>query len=172
MDASVNLLETHHLDDLIITAQLVSSTHSQLAPYWSHIGTNTNYLALPSICRAASLGPEDGALHRPVPEQAPALPQIKKQDSRPSVPLPTRRRDPRSRRGHHQDVVAADLQASQTRPSRDFSEPAWAGLSRSMSEGAAAAQPWITKSPNTQVRRPTAPATRIPLRIQAVVCML
>ena len=163
----------HLFDGSLIPSQPLLVMHSQTVHCWSHKGTNTNCLDLPLNCRAASLGPEDGALHRPVPRQAPPLPQIKRQDVRPSAPPPTRRRDPRSRRGYHQDEDAANVQAAPTRPSRDYSEPVWGGLSRSMSDGAAA-QAWRTESPDSQVCNPSPlqSLTRTPLRMQAAVSML
>ncbi|KAL3153087.1 hypothetical protein ABBQ38_012105 [Trebouxia sp. C0009 RCD-2024] len=101
------------------------------------------------FCRAASLGPDDGALHRPAPRQA-SLAQHRREDCRPSAAPTTRRRDPRGKRGHYQRHEAADAHMSQMRSSHDVSEAGWGNLSRSMSEGTAA-QVWAGKSPNSQV---------------------
>ena len=105
------------------------------------------------VCRAASLGPDDGALHRPASRQLPPA-QSKREDSRPSAALLTHKRDPRGKQGqrqHHQGPEAADAHTSQLQSSQGNNEPGWGGLSRSMSDGALAAHASLGQSPNTQV---------------------
>lgn len=102
------------------------------------------------VCRATSLGPDEGALHRPAPRQAPPA-QSRREDTRPSAARITRKRDPRGKRGqHHQGHEATDAHTSR-QGMQDDGEPGWGSLSRSMSEGAPATQAWVRKSPNTQV---------------------
>ena len=105
------------------------------------------------VCRAASLGPDDGALHRPALRQAPVA-QSKREDSRPSAAPLTRRRDPRGKPGqhqHHRGSEATDAHISRPQSLQGNREPEWDSLSRSMSEGTLAAQAWVGRSPNTQV---------------------
>ena len=83
---------------------------------------------------------------------APASQSIKKEDDRPT-PIPTtRKRDPRSfrKRAHQHHPDEADPHGMQTRVAGEGGGGGWAGLSRSMSDGAA----WQAhaKPPSAQVR--------------------
>ncbi len=83
---------------------------------------------------------------------APASHSIKKEDDRPTSIPTTRKRDPRSfrKRAHQHHPDEADPHVRQTRVAREGVGGGWAGLSGSVSDGAA----WQAhaKSPCAQVR--------------------
>ncbi|DBB18290.1 TPA: hypothetical protein ACH3X3_003249 [Trebouxia sp. C0006] len=99
---------------------------------------------------------EAAAMQRPaswatMAGSAPASQSIKKEDDRPT-PIPTtRKRDPRSfrKRTHQHHPDEADPHGMQTRVAGEGGGGGWAGLSRSMSDGAA----WQAhaKSPSAQM---------------------
>ena len=82
---------------------------------------------------------------------APPSQSIKKEDNRPTAIPTTRKRDPRSfrKRAHQHHPDEADPHVRPTRVAREGGG-GWAGLSRSVSDGAA----WQAhaKSPSAQVR--------------------